>query len=126
MHQTILFKAPGHASKAPIVILSAIELGAKSSTPISARVSRALSKAWNWAKCNCTPRRVFAFTFSDTVSIIVTAIVAAVMWWHNLTIADTIEAQESVAYDCLFLLPWGLVWAFRSTKSSMTEEGGEL
>ena len=53
------------------------------------------------------------------------AIVVTAMWWHNITIADTIEAQEAVAFDCLLCMPRGIVWAIRATRMPMPEEGGE-
>ena len=53
------------------------------------------------------------------------AIVVTAMWWHNITIADTIEAQEAVAFDCLLCMPWSIVWAIRATRMPMPEEGGE-
>lgn len=42
----------------PIVILTGPSLEAQYSTPIRARLSRALSMAWRWTRCVCTPRRI--------------------------------------------------------------------
>jgi len=46
------------------------------------------------------------------------------MWWHNIAIDDVIAAQEAVATDCLYMMPWGIVWAVRATFMSMPKEGG--
>lgn len=125
MQTSILFKAPGRSSNRPIVILTGPAIGAEYSTPLSVRLSRALSKAWNWTRCNCTPVRIFRTTFSAKVSTVVAVIVIAAMYWHNLTIDNTIEAQEAVGYDCLFIMPWAIVWTIRLTRMPMPEEGGE-
>lgn len=42
----------------PIVILNGLTLEAQCSTPISVRLSRALSSAIEKAKCNCTRERI--------------------------------------------------------------------
>lgn len=89
-------------------------------------LSRALSKAWKWTRCNCTPVHIIRATFSAKVSTVVAVIVIAAMYWHNLTIDNTIEAQEAVGYDCLLGMPWGIVWAIRATRMPMPEEGEEL
>ena len=34
------------------------------------------------------------------------------MWWHNISIPGTLEAQKAVGLDCLYAMPWGIVWAF--------------
>ena len=88
-------------------------------------LSRALSKAWRWTRCNCTPVRVIRATFSEKVSIVVAVLVLAAMYWHILSIDNTIESQEAVAFDCLLGMPWGIVWAIRATRMPMPEEGGE-
>lgn len=88
-------------------------------------LSRALSKAWNWTRCNCTPRRIVSALFSARVSTAVAIAVVAAMYWHNLTIDNTIEAQEAVGFDCLFIMPWAIVWTIRLTRMPMPEEGGE-
>lgn len=125
MQTSILFKAPGRSSNRPIVILTGLDIEAKSITPVSVRISRALSSAWQWTRCNCMPRRIVRALFGAKVSTVVAAIVVTAMWWHNITIADTIEAQEAVGYDCLCAMPWGIVWAIRATRMPMPEEGGE-
>lgn len=120
----------------PLVILNALaieRLSTKSlrsakttSTPISVHLTRALSAAWRWTRSNCTPRRIFSAVFSAKVSTVVAVIIIAAMWWHNITIANTIEAQEAVGFDCLLAMPWGIVWAIRFSRRPMPEEGGEL
>ena len=127
MQTSILFKVSGKPSTRPLVILTgpSLETQAQYSTPVSLRLSRALSRAWQWTRCNCAPRRIGRALFGAKVSTVVAAIVVTAMWWHNITIADTIEAQEAVAFDCLLCMPWGIVWAIRATRMPMTEEGGE-
>lgn len=61
MQTSILFKAPGRSSNRPIVILTGPAIGAEYSTPISARLSHALSAAWQRAKSICTPVRIVTF-----------------------------------------------------------------
>lgn len=65
MQQTILFKVPGKPSTRPLVILTGLDIEAKSSTnyfrEAAKMLSRALSKAWNWTRCNCTPVRIVTF-----------------------------------------------------------------
>lgn len=102
----------------PIVILNALAIERKSSTPISVRLTRALSAAWRWTRSNCTPRRIFSAVFSAKVSTVVAVTLIAAMWWHNISIVDTIEAQKAVGTDCLLGMPWALVWAVRATSNS--------
>ena len=111
----------------PIVILTGPALGAQYSTPASVRLSRALSVACKWLRCNCTPRNIFRALFSAKVSTVVAVICVCAMWWYNLAIDNTIEAQEAVGYDCLCAMPWGIVWAIRATLLPLPEdeEGGE-
>lgn len=125
MNQTVLFKVPGKPSTSPVVILTGPALGAKYSTPVSVRLSRALSMAWRWIRCNCTPRRIVGALFSARVSTVVAVVCIAAMWWHNITVSNTIEAQEAAGLDCLLAMPWAIVWAFRATRMSMQEKGGE-
>ncbi len=127
MQQSILFKVPGKPSTSPIVILTGPALGAQYSTPASVRLSRALSVACKWLRCNCTPRNIFRALFSAKVSTVVAVICVCAMWWYNLAIDNTIEAQEAVGYDCLCAMPWGIVWAIRATLLPLPEdeEGGE-
>ncbi|MDE5988938.1 MAG: hypothetical protein K2H17_06035 [Duncaniella sp.] len=115
MQQSILFKVPGKPSTSPLVILTGPAIGARYSTPASVRLSRALSMAWRWTRCNCTPRRIVSALFSAKVSTVVAVICVCAMWWHNISITDTIEAQEAVGTDCLFGMPWAIVWTIRST-----------
>lgn len=127
MQQTILFKVSGKPSTRPLVILTgpSLETQAQYSTPVSVRLSRALSRAWRWTRCNCTPVRIIRATFSEKVSIVVAVLVLAAMYWHILSIDNTIESQEAVAFDCLLGMPWAIVWAIRATFMPMPEEGGE-
>lgn len=125
MQTSILFKVPGKPSTRPIVILTGPAIEAQSSTTISVRLSRALSLAWKWSRCNCTPRRIVSALFSAKVSTAIAIVVVAAMYWHNLTIDNTIEAQRAVGFDGLLGMPWGIVWAIRATRMPMPEEGGE-
>lgn len=124
MYQTILFKAPGRRSNSPVVILNALSL--RQSLTLGTRLSRALSMAWSWIKCTCTPRNIFRAIFCEKVSMSVAAVLICFMWWHNITIDNTIEAQEAVATDCLYAMPWGIVWAIRATLSDFkaAKKGG--
>ena len=79
------------------------------------RLSRALSMAWSWTKCNCTPRNILRVAFCEKVSMAVAAVLICFIWWHNITIEDNIVAGEAVASDCLYAMPWGIVWALRAT-----------
>ncbi|QCD42188.1 hypothetical protein E7747_07815 [Duncaniella dubosii] len=54
MQQSILFKVPGKPSSSPLVILTGPTISARYSTPITARLSRTLSMAWESVKCACT------------------------------------------------------------------------
>lgn len=123
MNQTVLFKDSGRSSNRPIVILTGPAIEAKFSTPITVRLSRALSSAWNWTRCNCTPVRIIRAIFSAKVSTVVAIVVVAAMYWHNLSIDNVIEAQRAVGFDCLLGMPWGIVWAIRFTRMPMPEEG---
>lgn len=139
MQQTILFKVPGKPSTRPLVILTGLDIEASSTKSLrfaknsatnhfreaAKMLSRALSKAWNWTRCNCTPVRVIRATFSEKVSTVVAIVVVAAMYWHNLSIDNVIEAQRAVGFDCLLGMPWGIVWAIRATRMPMPEEGGE-
>lgn len=109
----------------PLVILHSIDLSAKSQTSLNLRLSRTLSKAWHWMRCNCTLRRIVSALFSAKVSMAVAVVTVAAMWWHILTIVDNIAAGEAVATDCLIGMPWAIVWAFRASRMPMPEKGGE-
>lgn len=129
MQQTILFKAPGKPNNKPVVILSGLAYGRKCSTnhfPGAGKMlSRTLSSAWKWTRCNCTPVRIIRAIFSAKVSTVVAVIVIVAMYWHNISIDNVIEAQRAVAFDCLLGMPWGIVWAIRATRMPMPEEGGD-
>lgn len=109
----------------PLVILTGPAIEAKLSTPITVRLSRALSKAWQWTRCNCTPVRIVRAMFSPMVSTAVAVIVIAAMYWHHITIGNTIDVQRAVGYDALIALPWIFVWAYRASRMPMPEKGGE-
>lgn len=129
MQNSILFKVPGKPSNSPIVILTGPAIGAKSTNHFAdARkmLSRALSRSIDWCRCNCTPRNIVRALFSAKVSTAVAIVCVGAMWWHNISIIDTIEAQEAVANDVLYAMPWGIVWAFRAARMPMPEEGGAL
>lgn len=108
----------------PLVILSSLNIETKYSTSLS--VSSALSKAGAWLKCNCTPRRIIRAIFSAKASTAVACVCVAAMWWHVASIADADASQRAVGFDALLAMPWALVWAFRATRMSLSQEGGEL
>ncbi|MDE6267326.1 MAG: hypothetical protein K2M07_08270 [Muribaculaceae bacterium] len=85
------------------------------STPITVRISRALSALLKLAKCRCTARNIFRALFCEKVSLVVAVVVITAMWWHNISIDNVIEAQEAVGTDCLYGMPWAIVWACRAT-----------
>lgn len=109
----------------PLVILTGPAIGAQYSTPISVRLSRALLRSVAWVKCNCTPVRIVRALLSAKVSTVVAVVCIAAMWWHNLSIDSAAEAQNAVANDVLFAMPWGIVWAIRATLMPISQEGGE-
>lgn len=125
MQQTILFKVSGKPSTRPLVILTGPSFETQYSTPVSVRLSRALSRAWRWTRCNCTPVRIVRALFSSKVSTAVAIIAGAAMWWHDITIVDTIEAQRAVGLDGLLAMPWAIVWAYRASRMPLPEEGGK-
>lgn len=110
----------------PLVILTGLNIEAKYSTSISDRLTSALTNAGAWLKCNCTPRRIVRALFSAKVSTAVACVCVAAMWWHNISIDNTIAAQEAVGFDCLLAMPWAIVWAVRATRMSLQQKGGEL
>lgn len=61
MQTSILFKVPGKPSTSPLVILTGPALGAQCSTPISVRLTRALTAAWQRARSICTPVHIVTF-----------------------------------------------------------------
>lgn len=125
----IAFNLSTARRRKPIVILTGLAIGAKSTNHFAdARkmLSRALSVACKWLRCNCTPRNIARALFSAKVSTVVAVVCLAAMWWHNVAIDNTIEAQEAVGLDCLLTMPWAIVWAFRAARMPMPEEGGEL
>lgn len=125
MQQSILFKASGRRSNRPLVILTGPMFPGEYSTLVLQRISRALSMAWQWTRCNCTPLNILRAMFCARVSMAVAVVVVAAMWWHNITIADTLAAQKAVGTDCLYGMPWAIVWAFRASRMPLPKEGGE-
>ncbi len=51
-------------------------------------------------------RKALSLAFCQTATMAVLAVVALAMWWHNITITDTLEAQTAVGFDCLLAMPW--------------------
>lgn len=69
----------------------------------------------------CRAAKLAADTLLSTrTSIAAIAAVAALMWWHNISIADTIAAQRAVGFDALAALPWMAIIAVRELS-----KGGE-
>ena len=60
--------------------------------------------------------RAIRAAFSTKASLIAAAVIAAVMYYHTLTIADTIAMQHAVAVDCLCASPWGIAWIIRNIR----------
>ncbi|MEE0979584.1 MAG: hypothetical protein UH625_09285 [Muribaculaceae bacterium] len=110
----------------PIIILQSVNLTGQSLT-YRTRISRTLSAACQWVRCNCTPRNIFRALFCENVSMAVAAVLICFMWWHNITIEDNIAAGEAVATYCLYALPWGIVWAIRATLADFkaAKKGGK-
>lgn len=106
MYQTTLTKASGHRSKSPVVNLNA--LSRRRYATLGTRLFHTILRVG----------------FGTKISAVAVAMGLSAMWWHNITIADTIAAQSAVANDCLYMLPWGIAWAIRSSRTSMPKEGG--
>ena len=70
-------------------------------------------------------RRIARVIFSERVTVAVAVILLCLMWWDIATIESTVTAGEAVATDCLYAMPWGIVWAIRATLMPMPKEGGE-
>ena len=60
--------------------------------------------------------RAISAAFSPKASLIAACIVAALMYFHFMTIADTLAAQHAIAIDCLYALPWGIAWLLRNIR----------
>lgn len=73
-------------------------------------------------------KSAFRIVFGEKVSMALAAVTVCAMWFHAATIADPVSAGEAMATDCLWLLPWGIVWAIRASVSGFTlmKKGGEL
>ena len=63
--------------------------------------------------------------FSRRVSATVAIAGTAAIWWHLLTVADTVAAQQAAGLDCLAMLPWGIAWTLRTISGTEDKEGGE-
>lgn len=125
MQQNILFKAQGKPSTRPTIVITGIAIDAMSSTSLSARISRTLSSARNWMRCNCTPRNIVKALFSAKASMAVAIVCLCAMWWHNISIADAIEAQKAIAFDAILAMPWGIAWLIRSSIRHNAQKGGK-
>lgn len=60
--------------------------------------------------------RAISAAFSPKASLIAACIVAALMYFHFMTIDDTVAAQRTIAIDCLYLSPWGIAWLVRNIR----------
>lgn len=60
--------------------------------------------------------RAGSAAFSPNASLIAACIVAALMYFHFMTIADTVAAQRAIATDCLYGAPWGIAWLLRNIR----------
>ena len=60
--------------------------------------------------------RAIGAAFSSKAFIIVAGIVAAMMYFHFITIVDTIAMQRAIATDCLYAAPWALARLIRSIR----------
>lgn len=109
----------------PLVILTGLNRESRYSTPVSVRLTRTFAAAWRWTRCNCTPRRIVRVLFSAKVSTAVAIAVVAAVYWHIFSIDNAIEMQGAIGTDCLLGMPWGIVWAIRTIRKPMPEEGGE-
>lgn len=98
----------------PCVILTGPCYGAQLQTLSPSR------RRFSWRKAL---RSLWRITFCEKVNIAVAIVVICAMWWHNISIVDTIEAQKAVGTDCLLGMPWALVWAVRATSNSRRERG---
>ena len=69
-------------------------------------------------------KSTFRIVFGEKVSMAVAVIAVCAMWLHAATTADPVAAEEAVATDCLWLLPWGIAWAVRATVSGSADFSG--
>lgn len=60
--------------------------------------------------------RAISAALSPKASLIAACIVAALMYFHFMTIADTPAAQRAIATDCLLGMPWGIAYLIRSIR----------
>lgn len=97
----------------PCVILTGPCYGAQLQTLSPSR------RRFSWRKAGIA---LFNLVFCEKVSMAVAFIVVAAMWWHNISIDNTLEAQTAVGKDCLYGMPWAIVWAIRATLMPLPEE----
>lgn len=107
-----------------VVILTGLRFEAKSANHFPG-VGQILSRAISRARRTFTPRRILRAMFSTRVTTAAVFLAIAAMWWHNVSISDTLAAQRAAAIDCFISLPWMAVWAWRTTRSTATEKGGD-
>ena len=91
---------PTSRSQKPVVILSGLTLQAKSST------AKQVSAAAVMRRLARLGLRALSALFSAKVSGVVAIATLGAMLWHNIAIADVLEAQRAVATDCILALPW--------------------
>lgn len=68
--------------------------------------------------------RVISWPFTANGTLAAIYAVCMMMWWHNLSIDGTLDAQRAVAIDALCLTPWAVAWTIRFF-SWANREGGE-
>ena len=118
MQQTILFKVPGKPSTRPLVILTGPSIGA-----LSAKSLRS-AKTYSTNHFREVTKKIVRAVFSARASMAVIGVCLAAMWWHIVTVDDTLAAQTAVGRDCLCALPWAITWVARLTRKPMPKKGG--
>ncbi|WP_289763769.1 hypothetical protein [uncultured Duncaniella sp.] len=108
MQQSILFKVSGKPSSSPLVILTGPTISGRYSTPITARLSRALSSAWQWTRCNCTSRHIV------TSSCVICAILA-IFAGMDTAFSGSDGSRILLAVATLLGLPLSIIGAFISS-----------
>lgn len=98
-----------------VVILTgpAISVGAVNN--LTAAIGRALISR--------SQRLSAASVITAAISLGAAATVGA-MWWHSVSIADTLEAQRAIGRDCLVALPLTIA-ALARLVSTQAQKGGE-
>ncbi|WP_290376813.1 hypothetical protein, partial [uncultured Duncaniella sp.] len=108
MQQSILFKVPGKPSSSPLVILTGPTISARYSTPITARLSRTLSMAWESVKCACTPSRL-------VTGICVLCAISAIFAGMHTAATGSDNSRILLAVITLIGLPLSIIGAFISS-----------